>query len=142
MSNDISASLKTLRSAASHLNKLTDQANSSVELVESFLSHECRIGAHAFVQVDDEGGDITQYLEYRKIGSRYRIAVVYADEAGEDVKVTPWSDCSRDDKLETIKKLPELLVELLSKLNEQAIEAEKATETVHNVVKLLTGKEG
>ena len=141
MSNDISASLKTLRSAASHLNKLTDQANDSVQLVEAFLSQQCRIGTHASVKVSEDVL-VDQYLEYRRIGSRYRIAVVDYYEATGEEKETPWSDCSREVKLETIKKLPDLLAELLNNLNKETVEAEKATEIVNDVMKLMTGKEG
>ncbi|MEW6330816.1 MAG: hypothetical protein AB1560_05075 [Pseudomonadota bacterium] len=142
MSNDLSSSLEALRSTASRLNTLTNQANESVRLVEQFLSQECSIGIYAFVLVREISPDLSLYLEYRKVGTRFRIAVVEGDPIGEQERITPWSDCNRDTKLETITKLPELINTITQKLNEEIEKAEKATNSVIKSLKMLTGKEG
>ena len=125
MSSDLARSIKRLRSTSNKLNSLTDQANESVQQVENFLAHECRIGLPAFIHVrdlDDFGHD-SEFLEYRKLGNRFRIAVVRTTNQGDDeVSVRAWSECNRDTKHSTIKFLPKLLDKISEEMN-KAIES-------------------
>lgn len=140
MSDDLTASLKTLRNAASSLNKLTDQANKSVQLIENFLSNEYHIGTDAFVRVKGVIG-YGPLLGYRKISARYRIVVGYGDGKPDPKTVVPWSDCSRDIKLETIKKLPDLISRMSGILEQGVEEAKLANESINKILKTMTGKE-
>ncbi|MDM4014982.1 hypothetical protein [Roseiconus lacunae] len=80
-------------------------------------------------------GDGAQYLEYRRVGNRFRIAVVWGWENDpENETVKPWSDCSRDDKLETLKKLPDLLVALTENVDTRITEAEATMESISAVL--------
>lgn len=149
MSDDLSVSLNTLRDVALHLNNLTDQVNAAVKRVEDILI-EWRIGTDVFVRVKETPGH-GKLLGYIKVGSRHRIVVAYGDIAivayGKTATIdpqtiTPWSDCARDTKLETIKKLPNLINAISNKLEEGIGEAEKANESLTKIVQSLTGKEG
>lgn len=141
MTDVLSRSIKNLRESSSRLNQITDNANESVRLVEDFLSKECQLGMSAYVPIKEKSNGITQYLEYRKITGKFRIAVVltsYISESDTDVK--PWSHCPRSVKLEAIKKLPALLDELNNKVIKQIDDTESATEDVLNAMESATGK--
>lgn len=144
MNDELSASIEKLRETSTRLNQLTDEANYTVQALERFLSDECSIGVFASVIVKSGGSGSeyagSQYLEYRRVGSKYRIAVVWGDES-QDEAVKPWSDCSRDVKLESVQMLPELLLALSRNVDQQVEAAEKATESVSQVLKTFKGKE-
>jgi len=152
MSDNLPASLWKLRDSAAQLNQLTDQANNTVKEVENFLNRECSVGVQASVRVqesplvDQEGepvGTSVQFLEYRRVGGTYRIAVVWGTDLDPgDERVKAWSDCPRDEKLETIEKLPELIEAIAAALDEKVETARRATQSVSTLLKALRGKEG
>ena len=115
MEDALLTSIDKLRKSAAVLNQITDRAGETVREVESFLNKECSVGVHAFVRVrestDPESGvAFTQWLEYRRVGAKYRIAVVSSHDVDSDnEQVKEWTDSTRDEKLETVVKLPELI---------------------------------
>ena len=150
MSDSLSKSLSKLRNSAKRLNQLTDQANKTIREVETFLNEECSVGVYAWVLVDrqlpndsDPYGSFTA-LEYRRVGPRYRIAIVTGRDDGDhdNYNVRPWSDGSRDEKLDTIGKLPDLIAEIGKNLDERIGNAEKGLGEVSEVLHGLSGKEG
>lgn len=132
MSTSLSASIEKLRKSSSHLNTISDSTNETVRTIEEILRDEFKIGTPAFIKTGSEE-DCSTYLEYRKIGNIFRIAVVWADEYGERESAKPWSDCTRKVKIDTIKHLPALLVELTKKVDEQLQQAEDAEEVASEV---------
>jgi hypothetical protein len=143
---DLSTSIDKLRKSASRLNRITDQASETVKEVEAFLNKECSAGVQAFVKIKEIGEEedsAAYWLEYRRVGQKYRIAVTKTYPMGppdEDVK--PWSDCARDVKLEAITKLPDLIQEIAKKLDEQIVAAEAGVNAAVAVLVALTSKEG
>jgi hypothetical protein len=74
-------------------------------------------------------------LEYRRLSGKFRIAVVRMRYQGgpeydevEDVRA--WSECTREEKLESFEKLPELLVALAAEVEKKTVEAEKVLAAV------------
>lgn len=148
MENELVSSVGRLRKSAALLNQITDRASDTVREVEAFLNKECSVGVHGFVQVrestDPESGvTFTLWLEYRRVGSRYRIAVVKSMDTGpDDEDVKAWSDASRDEKLETVAKLPELIIEIAQKLEKKIGDAEKVVQSLDQLLGTLAGKAG
>lgn len=148
MSDSLSKSLSKLRNSAKRLNQLTDQANETIREVETFLNEKCSVGVYASVrayeEVHDDGPPFSIFtnLEYRRVGSRFRIAVVqYHEFDPEQEKVKPWSDGSRDEKLDTIAKLPDLIAAIGNKLDERIGNAEKGLGEVSEILHGLSGRE-
>lgn len=137
MSTNLSASIKKLRTASSTLNQLSDSTNETVRVIEETLRDEFRIGTPAFVKVRQEE-DFRIFLEYRKIGSQFRIAVVWLNEYEEE-SVKPWSDCTRSIKIETIKFLPALIAELTKKIDSQIEDAKAAAIAAGEVLVSISG---
>ena len=137
--------LKKLKQNADTLNAITDSASASVKYIEEFLSKECSIGFHSFVcvkQPDEESAE-SIFIEYRRIGTKYRIAIVESDALEPDEEyVRAWSDCPRNLKIQTIEKLPELIDKITEQVESEIVSANDAMQTVNNVLKSLTGNEG
>ena len=68
-----------LRAMAPQLHAVTDEAARIVQLVESFLSEECKLGLSAYVVVErqdfDDGSDFTTRLEYGRSDNQFRLIV-------------------------------------------------------------------
>ncbi len=150
MKKNISDAVTGLRIASTRLNMLTDKAAAVVKQVEKFLNDECHTGVEASVLVsehyaEDEPGRYveTRDLVYCRIGQRFRIAVDWRCD-GADVSSVPkpWSDCTREDKLETLEKLPDLLHAIAERLGGQIKKAEKSLATASAVTDALFGKGG
>ena len=143
MTDSLAEAVDKLRRSSARLNQLTDEANTIVKEVENFLNKECSVGVFASVVVSTmEVAE--QSLQYSRVGSRYRIAVVWITEGGDpddpDISVRPWSECPRDEKLETIKSLPSLIVEIAKNLDKKIIDTEKAASAVSQVLRTLQHK--
>jgi len=149
MSDSLSKSLSKLRNSAKRLNQLTDQANETIREVETFLNEKCSVGVYAsvraFQEVQDDAPPFSIFtnLEYRRVGPRFRIAIAQYHEFDPDqVKVKPWSDSSRDEKLDSIAKLPDLIAQIGKKLDERIRDAEKGLGEISEVLHGLSGREG
>ncbi len=146
MADSLAEAVDKLRHSSARLNQLTDEASTIVKKVEDFLNEECSAGIFASVAISapslDEPDVASPYLEYRRFGQRYRIAVVskslFDDPESESVK--SWSECPRDEKLRAIKKLPELIMEVAKKLDEKIVDAEKTMAAVSQVLRTLPRK--
>ncbi len=138
--------IEKVRKSAAVLNQITNKAQLTVAEVEEFLDRECSAGVHACVQFSEESeGDAvrTWWLEYRRVGQRFRIAVVSSlDVDPESENVRPWSDCPRDLKLESLQKLPKLITEIARRLDDTITKAEKSTKVAIDVLKALKKREG
>jgi hypothetical protein len=138
-----------LRTYAARLNKLSDDAAATVKAVEDFLNDECSVGIYSEVifasrteELDDHP-PITFYsaIAYARVGSRFRIAIVHGDDnSPEDPSVKPWSDCSRDEKFDSIAKLPELLDRISEELDTKIGDAEKVVASVISALASLKSK--
>jgi len=147
MDDSISKSLSKLRLSSKRLNKLTDQANQTVKEVEKFLE-DCSLGVYATVPIKSWevgcGEEFFTCLEYCRVGSRYRIAITSGLDNSDPSEhhVKPWSDASRDEKLESIKKLPDLIAEIGKLVDEKIVSAEIGLGEVSEALNELSGREG
>ena len=115
MANDLSVAIERLRTSTQRLNAICDEAAQTIKDVEAFLE-ESRVGVTASVFIrngayspDADSPDWVDQLEYRRLDSgKFRIAIVRSDVThppGPD-EVRAWSECTRDEKLDSFEKLP------------------------------------
>jgi inorganic pyrophosphatase len=150
MADDLSVAVERLRTSTQQLNTLSDSAAKVIREVEQFLE-ECHVGVSAWVEVkridvaDESRCFSTVLLSYQRHKSgKFRIVLVTTpfDAHGPDaVIVCPWSECSRDDKIESLGKLPDLLVELSERVNEKTQMAEQALAAVGSLLRAVTKRE-
>lgn len=133
--NPLRDAMESLRSQSPRLNKITDLANETVREIEAFLNDECSIGVTAVVKMqgDPEGPEGT-YLEYRRVGPRFRIAIVESDDDGRDTSVKAWADCPRAVKLDTFKLLPQLMTSIAQRVEKQIAEAEQTANAAAEII--------
>ena len=142
MSESLSKALSKVQHSATRLNQLTDQANNTVREVENFLNDKCKVGIPAYIDIsksDDLAGNITG-LQYFEVGIRYRISIVSGPKGGSR-RAKPWSDCSREEKLETIGKIPDLIAELGKRIDEKILKAEKGLDEIAEVLQAFSERE-
>ena len=158
MTDDLKAAIKSIETTVPNLNKAVDQAGQLVRQVEAFLERQ-KLGVAAEVVVESrnlaeessDGESLDKFKEYlslaySRVGGKFRIAVVTekvrdgADLNGnlayftEVIDETPWLNSSRDMRLRTFPKLPDLL----KVLAESAEASEKSlAETNATVAELL-----
>lgn len=144
MADDLSVAIERLRTSTERLNSVCDTAAQTVRDVEAFLE-DARVGVFAYISLgwgaDTPEADSPEWedrLEYRRVKTgKFRIAYVrryHGLPPEEGVSVRPWSECTRDEKLDTFDKLPELLVELSNLVNERASKAEKTVAAVSSLL--------
>lgn len=131
--------IERLRDSSTLLNRVTDEAANLIKQVEHFLNHECSLGIPASVEIDSRG-TWCEWLEYRRVGPYFRIAVVMGDveEGPENFSIKPWSECSRKVKLDSIDKIPELINKISENVDEKLA---KSQNTIASLSKLLNGKQ-
>jgi hypothetical protein len=136
--------IESLRKLSPALNQITDTANITVREIEQFLNEECSIGICASVSVPSLNDEqIDSYLEYRRVGPRFRIALVETNSAdGRDFSVKPWADCPRHEKLESIKHIGELLNAIAVKAQTQIADATTAVREVASTIATLRKTDG
>lgn len=146
MADDLSVAVERLRTSTQRLNAICDAAARVIRDVEEFLE-TMHVGVPAWVDIRREhfhDGNHQNYsdvkLSYQRHDSgKFRVVVVtcpsWAD-SDDDVTVRPWSECSRDQKLESLEKLPELFVELAKQVDKRTIKAEQTVTTVGSLLQL------
>lgn len=131
MVDNLRKQLETIRNLSSQFNTLSNDLNKTVEAVEQFLNVTCSVGIPASVLVEKDD-PIGTYLGYRRVGSKYRIAIVEGGPDGEYVK--PWADCARDVKTETFKKLPDLLAKISEELQARIKDAQQTIQAIKPII--------
>ena len=142
MGKSLSVSALSLRTSAARLNALADEAAVLVRELERFLGEECSLGVYASVKVAalDPDGEYSRLIQYRRHASRFRI-VVTEGSCEEDEDSKPWSDCSRDVKLQSFERLPELVSEITKQLDAKIRKAEATVESVAEILAPYTKSE-
>jgi hypothetical protein len=107
--------------------------------VESFLD-SCQVGVPAWVVVesstDDERGMQTwTSLGYDRVGGKFRVAIGYGGDAYDELTTKAWNDCSRQEKLLTAPKLPELLAAIHVEVQRAVTETKAVTTKLVNELK-------
>lgn len=149
VTDDLSVAIERLRTSTQRLNTICDAAAQTIRDVEAFLE-ESRVGIWTSVLVrspdpdDDDGVRVT--LEYcRHHSGKHRILLVstsrWAQETG-DVSARPWAECSRDEKIESLQVLPDLLVSLANRVEERTQKAEQAVTALSALLQLPKKRKG
>jgi len=149
---------KKLSDALVRLGKATNAVNATFSAAEAYLEKlGLEVGAstvaftrqfapeHFGMAERDYPVDILEetYLEYRRVGDRFRITVqkerstVVDEEISTSVTVlphVPWDSVSQQEKLSALSKLPDLFEALTRKVEFEAELAEKESATVHAFV--------
>src|SRR5436190_24368588 len=109
MPDDLSVAVERLRTSTQRLNTICDGAAQLIRDVEAFLE-ESHVGISAWVEVKrlDDGHDATRVMmSYKRHTSgKFRILITYVPEWAEgddDVHPRPWSECGREDKLDSLE---------------------------------------
>ena len=111
--SEVRTSLDALGTHAKKLNRMTDEANETVRLVEQFLE-DCSLGLVVSIHCEsldegDESGPIgSTFLEYRRIPNhgKFRLAVIEKADNGTVVSARPWSKCARQRKRAPCRTCP------------------------------------
>jgi hypothetical protein len=152
MPDDLSVAVERLRTSTQRLNTLADAAGQLIKSVEDFLE-ESHVGVTASVNLgyipdpdDEETPESITRLAYRRVKSgKFRIALVEVSrysQSDDDHVVRPWAECSRDEKIDGLRKLPELLVELANRVNEKTDQAERAMAAISSLLPAVTKRKG
>lgn len=159
MADEVYTSIAQLRALAPKLNEATDSATKAVQRVEKFLNEEQRIGLPVYVTIDysspDDDAPGTQ-LGYDRHGDKFRIVVrdiEYFVDDGElrrqpqfgypiikGSEVIAWSECPRALKLQSFKKLPDLLRAVEKRVRDEIKAAAESEVAVDDLLAALDGR--
>jgi hypothetical protein len=153
MGQDVLEDGDRLRGVVAQLNAAAAEAAIVVQAVDTFLGDELSIGVSAAsrpfdsqrVQGSGEGElVVTTHLAYGRVQGKDRLHVLKAthekNDWSEDFTKTvsedriPWSACSREVKLQSFVKLPELLTNLSNKVEEVTTQTTRTIETVRALI--------
>ena len=153
MGQELQEDVDTLRGIVSQLNAAAAEASAVVQAVDVFLGDELSIGVSASSRPFDTqrvtGDDnselvVTSHLAYGRVQGKERLHVLKTTLAKNEWKEdftktvaedrTPWSACSREVKLQSFVKLPELLAALATRVEEVASQTSKTVETVRSLI--------
>ncbi|AMV25338.1 hypothetical protein VT84_13135 [Gemmata sp. SH-PL17] len=132
MTDELSAAIERLRTSTQRLNAATDAAAQLLKDVEAFLE-EANVGVPASVSLgygaydaEAESPDWEDFLSYRRLNSKFRIALIRRDISSKPFTETvrAWSECTRDEKIDILAALPDLLIEISKRVNEKIDRAE------------------
>jgi len=143
MSDALQRAVMKMRSSTKCLNEITDKISHIVKQVEEFLNVTCSAGVYASVNVTtttlpEEGPEEYQDLVYCRVGSHFRIAVAdWWEVEPENRSIKAWAECSRDVKLETAKKLPDLILEIAKQIDGRIEEAQHTSAMVSRIMSAL-----
>jgi hypothetical protein len=137
--------LDELSNLTKKLNSTADRLATVVQGVEAHLGDICRLGMHASVVIEsesnpDEDFTSTTCLVYGRYQGKYRIHIVEVDEhcgsLVSDPTETLWANCSRDLKLASFRKLPELLDKMIAQVKETIEQVEVNAQDLEAVISL------
>lgn len=140
-SGSITSSIQKLRELAPKLNQVADDAARVMQHVENLLANlSLGVGGEATFFERQVRRNVYEFrdLAYKRIGGKYRLAVVDyrltdhgdpvtgRDEVYEVVDEKPWAECPREVKIESFPSLPTLLEDLVKKALAAVSNIEKA----------------
>ena len=148
MGKALAPRLDKLHELSKKLNSTADDIGQVVQGVETYLNEVCRLGIHASTLVEadtneEEGFSSRKSLVYGRYGTKYRLFVVDEDEHhGNCVGHTEtlWANCPRDLKLAAYLKLPNLLDDLITRVQETLEHLEENTEKLQAILPPERGK--
>lgn len=130
---NITELMRALSASTPSLNAICNQAAEKVKVIETFLA-SCHIGMQAVYHI--ESTKLDAYFAYTKIGGNFRLALKANPVTGTEPFVA-WSDLPRDLKLSCLPFLPNLLQELVNKVDEATRAAVRGLIVLDNVMREL-----
>jgi hypothetical protein len=147
MTDELRQQVARLRDLSPRLNRVTDEAAKIVQLVESLLNDECKIGMTAKVTLpylpptDPEEVEVQTRLVYGRLDGKYKlyVAVVHVHPEGEEdvVSETAWPSCTRDLKLWSFQYIPELLAQITERVDRAIQQTEGASKTISKLLRVF-----
>jgi hypothetical protein len=153
MGQEIPEDSDTLRGIVAQLNAAAAEAGTVVQAVDLFLGDELSIGVSAASRpfdsqraVGDDGTElvVTSHLAYGRVQGKDRLHVLkstleknaWQDDVSKAVSEerTPWPACSRELKLQSFAKLPELLGTLAARVEEVTSQTARTVATVRSLI--------
>jgi hypothetical protein len=137
--------LVRLRDLTAQLNSHSDDANRVAMAVESFLTDTCHVGVEGQVWIDgyEENGDPgwSRVLVYGRYNGQYRLYVAETDYRdvgpdGPEGTQTLWANCPRDIRLAAYEKLPDLLANLVGRVEARIEKIRACTEAINEIIDL------
>jgi hypothetical protein len=124
MADALGPRLRQLQELSKKLNSTADDVSKIVQSVESFLSDVCRLGIEASIVFHKEEFEPGEFLSqkvlcYGRYAKAYRLYVVeetFHMGTLESRSETLWANCPRDLKLTSYIRLPELLDDLIHRV--------------------------
>lgn len=149
MTDSISVAVERLRASSERLNALCDTAAQSVRELEAYLQ-SLNLGfsasISAWTECSEDDFEQVELAYQSSSNGTYRVAVIRSSPETEyeqgSYSSKPWAECSRDDKLRSFEKLPELLSELTKKLEEKLAKAEHVVTMVAGSLPVPKKKKG
>jgi hypothetical protein len=155
MGQELKEQIAMLRAIAPELNKATDEANAVVRMVEDLLTTELSLGISGehghfdVVRETDEDGRKTKtssQLAFGRVGNSFQIHILRTvcgpDESGDLCEPLatdriPWSQCSRQTKLQAFSWMPELLSQIAERAQHLVTRAAETSKTVKDVLQAM-----
>jgi hypothetical protein len=145
---ELKKAVDKLRDSTRRLNEATDKAGAIINEVEAMLA-SIGVGRYgcAIVSADhnhEHGISVYTSLVYARIAGKYRIGVEWGhSDDPESNTLKPWAECSREEKLQSFAKLPDLLEKLSAEVDQDVTSAVSTVESVSKVVApVLLKREG
>lgn len=139
MADDLSVAMERLRTSTQRLNKICDDAAQTVRDTEAFLE-EMQIGIKTYIPIekiyDNDTEELVQSVNFgydKYTNGKFRFTISHVNEwtgNTNDMSVTAWSEASRELKLQSYEKLPELLIEIAKNVDDRVAKAERVVTEV------------
>jgi hypothetical protein len=115
--------------------------------VETFLSDTCNVGVEGSAFVDgygDENGPHWEsWLKYGRYEGQFRLFISHVDYGcipdadGPPEDQILWSNCPRDTRLKAYEKLPQLLAELVEKVEARVEKIRSSTAAINDILEFI-----
>ena len=140
--------LDRLDELSKKLNSSTDDAGKIVQGVENYLSDILHLGTSGAVMIDSDDDPrnasfSSTHLVYGRLCSKYRIYISCTEEfhgRQELPEDTPWANCSRELKLQSFARLPDLLDKLIENLERAIQQVADNSELIQSLLPPAKGK--
>jgi hypothetical protein len=144
---ELKKAMAELRDSTKRLNAITDEANNVVRDVEEFLNKECGVGVCASVvvstrEIEKHGITLFTSLSYCRVNGKFRIAVENGSDDDPETEAKAWAECTREEKLLTLPKLPVLIQEIASIVSASVESAQRVVTTVTASMAAVLPKKG
>jgi hypothetical protein len=143
----LSASFKQLSAAATYLNNVSDTLGKNIGLIDSRLK-KLKIGVTVWIRFSEEQKDDTENVSTYEIGFAKiprgeswgigirRISWASSDSNPEE-EIKPFNECSRELRLQSVGKIPDLIEQLTREVSTKASEIKPIVDQTEDFARAL-----